>query len=126
MQKLLIWLYLFNAIFLINHEIDSAYWNEWKLFKIRGGITTFLLLHFPLLFFVLYGIISINNQTCTGLWFLIILSISGIFAFTIHMFFIKKGYKEFRNAISLFILYSIFFISLFQFIITLVLLINWK
>ncbi|MCK4852588.1 MAG: outer membrane lipoprotein-sorting protein, partial [Candidatus Omnitrophica bacterium] len=30
---------LVNSILLINHEIDSAYWNEWKLFKMKGGIT---------------------------------------------------------------------------------------
>jgi hypothetical protein len=27
--KILFWIYLINAILLINHEIDSAYWKEW-------------------------------------------------------------------------------------------------
>jgi hypothetical protein len=38
-----------NAILLINHEIDSAYWKEWELFKLPGGIGGFLILHFPML-----------------------------------------------------------------------------
>jgi len=25
----LLWLYLANAVLLITHEIDSAYWKEW-------------------------------------------------------------------------------------------------
>ena len=122
MHESLFWLYLINAIFLINHEIDSAYWQEWNLFKIKGGITTFLILHFPLILFMLYGLIKVNNQTYTGLVFSLILSIIGIFAFTIHMIFIKKGHKEFRAPISIFILLSIFSISLTQFIITVILL----
>jgi len=30
------WLYMVNAVLLILHEIDSAYWKEWELFKMRG------------------------------------------------------------------------------------------
>ena len=118
MNGLLIYLYLTNAIFLINHEIDSAYWHEWNLFKIKGGINTFLLLHFPILFFVLFGLIEVNKHTHAGLIFSLLLSIIGIFAFTIHIIFIKKGYEEFRTVISLFILISILVISLVQLIIT--------
>jgi len=51
----LFWLYLINAIRLINHEIDSAFWKAWELFKLPGGINGFLILHFPLLFLILYG-----------------------------------------------------------------------
>jgi len=46
--KILFWLYLVNAILLINHEIDSAFWKEWELFKLPGGIGGFLILHFPI------------------------------------------------------------------------------
>ena len=91
MQESLFWLYLINSVFLINHEIDSAYWHEWDLFKIKGGVATFLILHFPLLFFVLYGLIMVNDQTFEGLVFSLILSLIGILAFLIHLFFIKKG-----------------------------------
>ena len=124
MAELLFWIYFINSIFLINHEIDSAYWHEWNLFKIKGGITTFLILHFPLLFFVLYGLILVNNHSYEGLVFSLILSLIGIFAFFIHMIFIKKGHKEFRTAISIFVLINILIISLSQFIITVILLNN--
>ena len=32
MEQLLLWLYLADAVLLITHEIDSAYWKEWNLF----------------------------------------------------------------------------------------------
>ena len=37
MYKLLTLIYLINATLLIVHEIDSAYWEEWKLFGLPGG-----------------------------------------------------------------------------------------
>ena len=33
-------LYLANTALLIAHEIDSAYWKEWELFHLPGGIRT--------------------------------------------------------------------------------------
>jgi len=105
-------------VLLINHEIDSAYWKEWDLFKLPGGITGFLVTHFPLLFLVLYGLILVFQQSFVGLIFSLFMSFAGIFAFTIHMFFIKKGRDEFKMPISLFILVATLVVSIFQAVIT--------
>ena len=91
MFEILFWLYLPNAVLFINHEIDSAYWKEWLLFKLPGGITGFLVIRFPLLFLALYGLILVYKQSDVGLIFSLLLSFGGLFAFAIHMFFIKKG-----------------------------------
>lgn len=53
MSELLFWLYLTNSVLLIVHEMDSVYWKEWDLFGLGGGVSGFLVLHFPLLFLVL-------------------------------------------------------------------------
>jgi len=118
MADLLFWLYLSNSVLLINHEIDSAYWNEWELFRLPGGITGYLLIHFPLLFFVLLGLVLVSKHSLSGLIFSIILSFSGIFAFSIHTFFLKKGYRQFDKPISKFILTTILIVSIFQFTVT--------
>ena len=114
----LFWIYLINSVLLINHEIDSAYWKEWKLFRLPGGITGFLLIHFPLLFMVLYGLILVYQQSYIGLLFSLALSFGGIFAFSIHMFFIMKGKDEFKVPMSLFILSATLIVSIIQGIIT--------
>jgi len=114
MFEWLFWIYLVNAVVLINHEIDSAYWKEWDLFKIPGGVTGFLAIHFPLIFLVLYGLILVSKKSFIGLIFSLILSFGGIFAFTIHVFFIKKGRNEFNTAISLFILIAALVVSVTQ------------
>ena len=125
MSDILFWLYLINSVLLINHEIDSAYWKEWILFNLPGGITGFLIIHFFMIFLVLYGLILVFQHLFAGLIFSLILSFSGIFAFTIHIFFIKKGRTEFNVPVSLFILISTMIISFIQAGFTIYLLITY-
>ena len=99
---------------LINHEIDSAYWKEWELFKLPGGINGFLIIHFPLLFLVLYGLVLVSRGTFAGLIFSLILSGAGIFAFGIHTYFIKKGHRQFTTTISRLILTATLITSTLQ------------
>lgn len=114
MDKLLLWLYLANSVLLINHEIDSAYWKEWELFKLPGGITGFLLLHFPLLFIILWGLILISRHSSWGLVFSLLLCLGGLFAFAVHTYFLRKRRPEFNKPISKFILTTILIVSLVQ------------
>ena len=118
MADFLFWLYLSNSVLLINHEIDSAYWQEWELFKLPGGICGFLLIHFPLLIFVLWGLILVYRQNLAGLIFSLILSWGGIFAFSIHTYFLIKGRHEFNKPISKFILVATLIVSIFQLTVT--------
>lgn len=122
MFKILFWIYIINSVLLIDHEIDSAYWQEWDLFKLPGGIAGFLMIHLPLVFLALYGLILVFQQTFSGLIFSLVLSISGLFAFTIHTIYIKKGRNEFKVPVSIFLLIAILIVSLIQASITLYLL----
>ncbi len=114
MAEILFWLYLANAVLLITHEIDSAYWQEWRLFGIPGGVNGFLILHIPLVFLVLYGLVLLFQQAFSGLVFSLLLGFAGIFAFIVHTLFIKLGREEFRTPVSLGILIASFVISLAQ------------
>jgi hypothetical protein len=123
MGEILFWVYLINAVLLINHEIDSAYWKEWELFGLPGGITGFLLIHFPLLFLVLYGLVLVYQLTIAGLILSLVLGLVGVFAFTIHTYFVKRGRDEFTTPISRIILVATLIVSLIQLAITLYVLI---
>jgi len=113
------WFYFVNAVLLIIHEIDSAYWKEWELFKLRGGITGFLIIHFPLISLILFGLLAITQWYVVGIIFSFILCLSGLFAFTIHTYFLKKGKDEFNTPISIAILIATLVISLTQLALTL-------
>ena len=111
---LLLWVYVANATLLIVHEIDSAFWEEWKLFGIPGGIQVFLLLHVPLVSLILYGLLEAASGSYVGLVFSLFLSIGGLFAFSIHTYFIGRGHPEFTAPVSRLILYSTLVVSLMQ------------
>lgn len=113
--QLLFWIYLINAVMLINHEIDSAYWQEWKLIsKAENGINGFLILHFPMLFIILYGLILVHTRQFGGLICSLLLSAGGIFAFFFHTYHLHKGKPEFNTLLSKSIIYSTAVISVFQ------------
>jgi hypothetical protein len=118
MTEALFWLYLINAVLLINHEIDSAYWQEWNLFRLPGGIAGFLLLHFPLLFVVLYGLAAAARGQPSAVWFSLLLGAGGVFAFGIHTYFLKMGRDEFDQPVSKGILWATLLVSLVQLAVT--------
>ncbi len=123
MFDVLFWVYLVNAVLLITHEIDSAYWKEWELFKLPGGAGGFMVLHLPLVFIVMYGFYQVSQQTLAGLIISLIFGAGGIFAFTIHTLFIKQGKPQFKTPVSLAILAATLAVSIAQAVITIYLLI---
>ncbi len=114
MTETLVWLYVVNAALLVVHEMDSVYWREWDLFGLPGGVTGFLALHLPLTAALLYGLVLLVRRSPAGLVFSLILAGSGVFAFSIHLYFIKKGRPEFKAPISLAILFAALIVSLIQ------------
>ncbi len=122
MRDVLFWLYLINAVTLIVHEIDSAYWKEWELFRLPGGLAGFLVLHFPLLFPMLYGLVLVDRGVFAGLILSLLLALGGLFAFSVHTYFIRRGREEFNTPVSLFILWSTLVVSLAQLGVTLTIL----
>lgn len=124
MWDILFWVYLTDAVLLILHEIDSAYWKEWELFRLPGGVTSFLLVHIPILLLVLYGLVLVSQRTFAGLVLSLILGFAGVFAFSIHAYFIRRGRDEFKSPISVAILVATLVLSLIQIGITVCLLVR--
>jgi len=131
MQTVIYWCYLVNAVLLIVHEIDSAYWKEWNLFNtlLPGsapaasgasestgplGVNFFMLFHIPAMLVVLIGLVEVFKQTMLGWYLSLFLAACGLFAFCIHTWFIKRGHPEFRTPISQMILIATLLVSLVQ------------
>jgi hypothetical protein len=113
-KPILMWLYLLNAAVLITHEIDSAYWHEWELFGMPGGIQLFLVLNLLLVILVLYGHQALVQGHVSGRIFSWMLVAGGLFAITIHSYFLLQGSESFRLPVSLGLLAATFFLSLAQ------------
>jgi hypothetical protein len=119
-ENLLFWIYLINAVILIVHEIDSAYWQEWKLLNPNdnNGISGFLILHFPMIFAILLGLVFVYENKIAGFIISLLLSVGGIFAFFFHTYHLRKGRQEFNTLLSKSIIYATFLLSLVQIILT--------
>ncbi len=118
-KQWLVHLSILNLALIVTHEIDSAFWQEWTLFKIPGGIQVFLILNFLLVVPALYGLLQMVKGGKTGRVFSLILSFGGVFAFSIHTIFIRTGHTEFTLPVSLVLLWMILIVSLLQLFVTL-------
>lgn len=118
--SLLFWTYLINSVILLNHEIDSAYWQEWKLFfpNDTSDVKGFLIIHFPMIFAILFGLILIDRGLTAGYVISLIVAAGGIFAFFFHFYHLRKGRKEFNNWLSKLILILTFPVSIVQIVLT--------
>ncbi|MFZ5523103.1 MAG: DUF6713 family protein [Pseudomonadota bacterium] len=111
---LLLWLYLLNAAVLLTHEIDSAYWHEWELLGIPGGIQVFLVLNLLLVMVILYGHQSLALGRASGFMLSWVLVAGGLFAFIIHSYFLLQGSEAFMAPASLALLVATLVLSLAQ------------
>jgi len=93
-------LYIATASLLVAHQIDSAYWHEWKLFGLPGGIQVFVLLNLPLVLLVLFGLGEVIRAPRNGARFALGLSVVGIAAFLLHLGFAWRGHPEFQTITS--------------------------
>ena len=111
-------IYLVNAVVLISHEIDSAYWREWELFRLPGGIQLFLVLNLLLVGLVLCGYRSVLLWTRGARAFSFLLAFLGLFAVLIHGIFLATGAPEFRLPMSLALLLATLVLSGWQLVAT--------
>jgi hypothetical protein len=107
-------LYLGNSVVLITHEIDSAYWQEWELFGLPGGIQLFLILHIFLLGVVLWGFRSVVLWTRGARTYSYLLACAGILAVLIHGGLLAAGTPQFRSPTSVALLIGTLILSIWQ------------
>jgi len=114
MVSTVVWVYILNSTLLIVHEIDSAYWKEWELFRLPGEIAGFLAIHLPLVGLIMYGLIEVFLRSSIGYYINGVVALGGVFAFSIHTYFIRQGNPQFKTTVSQALLYAILVTSTVQ------------
>ena len=107
-------LYLANTALLVAHEIDSAYWHEWELFHLPGGVQLFVVLNLLLVLGFLWGIPVIVLGQPGGRIFQWLLVAAGFLAPILHGVFLSGGDLRFRNGVSLSVLGAMALVSVAQ------------
>jgi hypothetical protein len=103
-QTLLEHAYVWTACLLIAHQVDSGYWQEWRLFGLSGDIQGFVLGNVALIAPFLYGLVQVVKAPRIGARFGLALSVIGVAAFCIHAWFLVQGRPEFRVPVSIAVL----------------------
>lgn len=96
--------YLLTTTLLVAHQIDAAYWHEWTLFGIPGGIQAFVMLNLPLVFVVLAGLAKVAAGAPHARRYSLALALVGIATFFIHLGLAGRGHPEFGMPVSWMIL----------------------
>lgn len=93
--------YFSTLCLLVLHQIDAAYWREWEMFHLPGGIQAYLafnLLAIPVLLLGYTQVLLRGDQTllfaslCAGL---------GALTFLIHAGFALAGFSQFQLPLSM-------------------------
>lgn len=93
--------YAVTLIALIVHQIDAAYWQEWEMFRVPGGIQTFLVFNAAAMGLLLFGyrkvlqgesFFRISAGLCGSL---------GVLVAVLHLGFALAGFDEFDTPLSI-------------------------
>ncbi len=103
-----------NLSLLLAHQIDSAFGKEWDPFHVPGGNQVNLILNLVLLLVGIAGFGLLVDGRRPGLHLSLLVAFPGIFAFTLHAWFLIRGDHRFRQPVSIALLTSTLPISVLQ------------
>jgi len=105
--------YLFTMCLLIIHQIDAAYWQEWTMFNLPGGIQVYLLFNIIIIPIVLIGYKSVVIKDHRANMYCYLCVGLGLVTFIIHSVLFMLEYKQFDLPLSIVIIALCLFSSLY-------------
>jgi len=96
--------YLITFSCLILHQIDAAFWHEWDLFLLPGGIQGFLIFNLLLIPILLIGYKDVVLESPHSIKYSTLCASLGGLTFLIHSTFLLMGNEQFQLPLSLIII----------------------
>lgn len=93
--------YFWTMLFLILHQIDAAYWNEWEMFHLPGGVQGFLVFNLAAIALVLAGYRHVLLATARATLYACVCAALGVGTFLIHAGFALAGLEQFHLPLSM-------------------------
>ena len=107
-------IYFSTMILLILHQIDAAYWQEWNLFNLPGGVQGYLLFNFAIIPVVIYGYKQVVTQSNSAGVYSYFCGSLGVATFLIHACLAAFGAKGFNVPLSVITIVLCFVSGLYQ------------
>ena len=93
--------YLSTLCLLVLHQIDAAYWREWEMFRLPGGIQGYLLFNLVAIPALLLGYAEVVLGGTKAVLFASACAALGILTFLIHAGFALAGFDQFHLPFSI-------------------------
>ena len=93
--------YFWTMLCLILHQIDAAYWREWEMFYLPGGVQGFLVFNLAAIAVVLAGYRQVLLALPRARLYAGICGALGLATFVIHAGFALAGLEQFHLPLSM-------------------------
>lgn len=97
-----------NLTLLIVHQIDAAFWHEWEMFGIPGGIQVFNLLNMVIFVPLLMCLVMLVERRAAGYAASLFMAVGCGLVLPIHAGFALAGYEQFDLPVSIAVIVTSF------------------
>ncbi len=103
-----------NLALLITHQIDAAYWHEWDMFALPGGIQFFNSLNLLIFLVALGCFVPVIQRKPHGFCLSLMIAATGALVLPIHASFALAAFTQFHLPLSIFVIVFTFLVSVTQ------------
>lgn len=96
--------YLATLLALILHQIDAAFWQEWKMFHVPGGVQGFLVFNLLAVGALLHGYRQVLLSRPSARAYAALCGAVGVATAAIHLGFAATGHDEFHLPLSMLVI----------------------
>lgn len=107
--------YFLTLCLLVLHQIDAAYWHEWEMFYLPGGVQGYLAFNIIAIPILLWGYKHVVLLSDKAVLFAKICASLGLLTFLIHTGFALAGFEQFHLPLSMAIILGCLVASVWQF-----------
>lgn len=108
-----------NLAIIITHQIDAAYWHEWDMFMMPGGVQLFNVLNLLIFLLLLPCYAAAIARRSSGFAGSLVIAGGSSLIFLFHSGFALAGFSQFHLPVSVMLIGSSIVISLLQLLLTL-------
>jgi hypothetical protein len=103
-----------NVALLTTHQADAAYWHEWDVFGVPGGLPLFLVFNVVAVGLVAVGLVQVAEGAPSARRAAVLSAALGLFTVALHTVFLWRDRIAFWTPLSLAILVGILITSIAQ------------
>jgi hypothetical protein len=109
---------ILNLALVLTHQVDGAYWHEWEMFQLPGGIQLNNFINVLTFLALLYLFVPVVQRKASGVTCSLVIAAISALVLPTHVGFAIAGYQQFHLPFSIFIIVGTFLLSILQVVLT--------